>query len=126
VQEKEHNPFDELASTLASGRLSRRRALRLLGAALVGSALALIPGVAKAQQGVPPPYDVKVHCGIGAYNVLIDCANTAGSKFSCSESSGVGADPYICTDTAGDRFECKEAGSIPGGLSLYCDKALLE
>jgi hypothetical protein len=120
-----HNPFDELASNLASGRLSRRRALRLLGAALVGSALAFIPGVARAR-GVPPPYDVRVRCGIGAYNVLVDCANTAGDKFSCSESSSVAADPYACTDTAGARFECKEAGSIPGGLTLYCDEDLLE
>jgi hypothetical protein len=43
----EHS-FDELARGLASGTLSRRKALRLMGAALVGSALASIPGVALA------------------------------------------------------------------------------
>ena len=91
----------------------------------MGSALAFIPGVARSQE-VPPPYDVQVHCGIGAYNVLVNCANTVGDKFSCSESSSRVADPYSCTDTAGDRFECKEAGSIPGGLTLYCDEDLLD
>ena len=43
--------FDELAKDVASGTLSRRKALRLLGAALVGSALASIPGVAWAAKG---------------------------------------------------------------------------
>ena len=43
----EHS-FDELARGLASGSLSRRKALRLMGAALVGGALASIPGVALA------------------------------------------------------------------------------
>src|SRR3712207_9187222 len=86
-QEPGHNLVDELASSLASGRLSRRQALRLLGATLLGSALAFIPGVARSRE-VPPPYDVQVHCGIGAYNVLVNCANTAGDKFSCSEKIG--------------------------------------
>jgi hypothetical protein len=46
----EHS-FDELARGLASGSVSRRKALRLMGAALVGGALASIPGVA---WGEPP------------------------------------------------------------------------
>jgi hypothetical protein len=41
--------FDDLARGLASGALSRRRALRLLGGALVGSMMASFPGVAKAR-----------------------------------------------------------------------------
>jgi hypothetical protein len=40
--------FDELAKGVASGTLSRGKALRLLGAALVGGAMASIPGVAWA------------------------------------------------------------------------------
>ena len=38
--------FDELAKGLSSGALSRRGALRMLGAAMLGGALASIPGVA--------------------------------------------------------------------------------
>jgi hypothetical protein len=47
----EEHSFDELARGLASGSVSRRKALRLMGAALLGSTLASIPGVALA---VPP------------------------------------------------------------------------
>jgi hypothetical protein len=46
----EHS-FDELARELASGTISRRNALRLMGAALVGGALASIPGMAWAAKG---------------------------------------------------------------------------
>ena len=41
--------FDELTRGLADGSLSRRKALRLFGGALVGSVLASIPGVALAK-----------------------------------------------------------------------------
>ena len=40
--------FDELAKGLAGGTISRGRALRLLGSALLGGVLASIPGVALA------------------------------------------------------------------------------
>ena len=43
----EHS-LDELARGLASGSLSRGKALRLIGGALLGAALAAVPGVARA------------------------------------------------------------------------------
>jgi hypothetical protein len=43
--------IDRLARGLATGTVSRRKALRMLGAALVGGALASIPGVAWAAKG---------------------------------------------------------------------------
>jgi hypothetical protein len=43
--------FDELAKGLAGGTVSRRKALRLMGAALVGGALASFPGAAWAAKG---------------------------------------------------------------------------
>jgi hypothetical protein len=48
--------FDELAVGLSSGTLSRSKALKLMGAALVGGALASIPGVAWAK---PKPAGAK-------------------------------------------------------------------
>ena len=48
--------FDELASGLASGTLSRGKALKLMGAALLGGTLASIPGIAMAK---PKPADRK-------------------------------------------------------------------
>jgi hypothetical protein len=47
---KEHS-LDELAKGLASGTVSRRKALRLMAVALVGSALASFPGVTRAAEG---------------------------------------------------------------------------
>ncbi len=49
----EHHPLDEVAKELANGTVSRRQALKLLGAALAGAGLALIPGVASAD---PPKH----------------------------------------------------------------------
>jgi hypothetical protein len=48
--------FDELAVGLSSGTLSRGKALKLLGAALVGGTLASIPGIALAK---PKPEGAK-------------------------------------------------------------------
>jgi hypothetical protein len=50
---REHS-FDELTRGLASGSISRGRALRLMGAALVGSALGSLGGVAAADDECKP------------------------------------------------------------------------
>ena len=49
----EHHSLDDVAKELASGAVSRRQALKLIGAALAGAGLALIPGVASA---TPPQH----------------------------------------------------------------------
>ena len=46
-EEREHS-FDELAKGLASGTVSRGKAIRWMGGALLGAALASLPGVALA------------------------------------------------------------------------------
>jgi hypothetical protein len=51
THEARERPFDELARGLAAGTVSRRKALRLMGAALVGGALASFPGAAWAAKG---------------------------------------------------------------------------
>jgi hypothetical protein len=53
VTTSEHHPLDDVAKALASGTVSRRQALKLIGASLVGAGLALIPGVAAA---APPEH----------------------------------------------------------------------
>jgi hypothetical protein len=47
-QDTSNHSFDELARGLANGSITRGKAIRLMGAALVGSALASLPGVALA------------------------------------------------------------------------------
>jgi hypothetical protein len=54
TKEAAERSFDELASALASGTLSRGKALRLMGAALVGGVLASIPGIAEAAPALKP------------------------------------------------------------------------
>jgi hypothetical protein len=49
--EARERSFDELARGLASGSISRRKALRLMGAALLGGTLASFPGAAWAAEG---------------------------------------------------------------------------
>src|SRR5215208_973392 len=46
--EARERSFDALATGLASGSISRGRALKLMGAALLGGALSFIPKVAEA------------------------------------------------------------------------------
>src|ERR671921_1473702 len=48
---REESSFDELARGLADGSITRGKALRLMGAALVGGALASFPGTAWAAKG---------------------------------------------------------------------------
>jgi hypothetical protein len=61
-EETSNRYFDELTSGLASGSLSRRKALRLMGAALIGGALASIPGIVKAAPFTCPPGPAPVEC----------------------------------------------------------------
>ena len=51
--EARERSFDELARGLASGSISRGKALKLMGAALVGGVLASSPGVALAAPTCP-------------------------------------------------------------------------
>ena len=60
-EETRESFFDELARGFASGSVSRRKALRLMGAALFGGLLAGIPGVAGADPGACP--DSRRKCG---------------------------------------------------------------
>ena len=54
----EEHSFDELTRALASGTVSRRRALKLVGAFLIGGVVDSIPGLAwadhKPGHGMPP------------------------------------------------------------------------
>jgi hypothetical protein len=53
-QQTTNRTFDELASGLASGTLSRGKALKLMGAALLGGTLASLGGVAAADDECKP------------------------------------------------------------------------
>src|SRR5829696_6344660 len=87
--------FDELAKGLADGTLSRGRALRLMGAALVGAAAASISGVAWAA----PPEGRGRPCPKGE----IKCRNTCcGPEDLCCRGA--------CTNVSFNRLNCGRCG----------------
>ena len=92
--EARERSFDELARGLASGDVSRRRALRLMGAALVGGALASIPGVAFAA----PCGSGQTRCGHQCCESDETCVK-GGGKPRCSSPlcGGCPRGQYCCT-----------------------------
>jgi Stigma-specific protein, Stig1 len=83
---REESFFDELARGLADGSVTRGKALRLMGGALVGAALASVPGVAWANDRCPEGQSrcndrcvnlqrSERHCG--------SCRNRCGSEQTC-------------------------------------------
>jgi hypothetical protein len=103
TQEARERPFDELARGLANGAVSRRKALRWMGSALVGGALASIPGVAFASHKGTP------HGG-GGNGGRSSCAQFCNTLFGegttaqeeCVSQGARGTGPcYSCTPGAG-------------------------
>jgi hypothetical protein len=89
--------FDELAKGLASGTLSRGKALRLLGAALIGGAFASMPGVAWAAKG--------------GNSECVRC---------CKETFGPGRERGQCI-SAGARGDCPVTCDGNGGVECSAD-----
>ncbi len=109
--EREHS-FDTLTRGLANGSISRRKALRVLGASLVGSVLAAFPGVALA---APPAGKCKPQ---GAKcNVPRDC---------CSQNCFTQSGKLICGPVLGACFNDNDCTSFPGQnlcTRAVCDQA---
>jgi Stigma-specific protein, Stig1 len=83
---KEESFFDELARGLADGTLSRGKAIRWMGSALVGAALASVPGVAWANDRCS---EGQTRCGERCVNLKTNerhcgsCRNRCGSEQTC-------------------------------------------
>ena len=94
--------FDELATGLASGAISRRRVLRLMGSAIVGTVMASVSGVAWAAplegQGRPCPRGEK------------KCGDTCCSS---PEDRCCHRDRHrVCTNVVFDRNNCGRCGNV--------------
>ncbi len=107
---QEHS-FDELARGLASGSVSRRQALKLLGGALLGGLLASIPGVAFAQPAVPgstlPPQSKAPIPTPGT-----PPAGTGGCPAGLTNCGG------LCFDLQTDNCNCGACGNVCAGSGL--------
>jgi hypothetical protein len=95
--EARERSFNQLARGLASGSISRGKALKLMGAALVGGTLASIPGIAGAAPRQKCTSDAD--CPTGA--LCVRKAHGKGMFCAC----GFGG----CTDN------CSACTHIPGG-----------
>ena len=109
-QQTTNHSFDELTRGLANGTLSRGKALRLMGAALVGGALASIPGIALAEPKLKPD---GAKCKRDSQCQSGQCASP--------ESGGV------CLPPRGPTFlqcSCRDGTTVEGCISTPCSDTL--
>jgi len=118
TQEEGEHTLDNLSRMLADESVSRARALRLLGAALVGGLLASIPGGAKARTVNCPPFRPQ-QCGRTVEGCCSDtevCCGKGGKAFCCPPGT-------TCCQGEGTTICCPQ-GSICcrfGGGTTTCD-----
>ncbi len=109
---REHS-FDELTKGLASGSVSRRKVLRMMGGALVGGLLASIPGVALAQ-GKPAPCPSGKKCGRNC----CPHASFVCSRGKCACPTGTTSCGGQCVDPTifqTDPSNCGSCGNVCAG-----------
>jgi hypothetical protein len=90
--------FDELAKGLASGTISRSRALQLMGTVVLGGVLASIPGVAWAQQRGRGGGGGSAHgrCPQGTVNCRGKCVILAEDRNNCGGCGVVCPEGRLC------------------------------
>ena len=118
--------FDELAKGLASGTISRRGVLRLIGSATVGTVLASVSGVAWAAppegRGRPCPKGEK-KCGNGCCSSPEDlccggvCTNVVFDRFNCGRCGNECAAGEGC---CGERCVPLNTNQNCGGCGAAC------
>jgi len=134
-QETSNHSFDELTRGLASGSISRGRAIRLMGAALVGGTLASFPGVGWAAKGGRSSCAKFCQSLFGANTPEeAECVSQGtkgqGPCFTCTTETGCGPNftrppctvtgqTYICSTC---RCECPSGTTPCGGncVSTTC------
>jgi Dickkopf N-terminal cysteine-rich region len=125
-QRSENNPtpvdhsLDDLAKELASGTVSRRRALRMLGAALVGGVLASVPGVAWAKPK-PGKCTRDAQCPSGQRCVNRICADECASTLDC-RPQGAGS---ICCGGTCIRIDANNCGACGNACPAGSDCCLV-
>jgi hypothetical protein len=103
--------FDDLAKGLASGTLSRGKALRWMGGALVGAALASLPGVAWAEGG---------RCSTGRIRCNDNCVNLQTSERHCGSCGNRCRSTQTCCKGKCVNTQTNERHC--GGCSNRCDE----
>jgi hypothetical protein len=109
TEETRESSFDALAKGMASGTVSRGRALRLMGAALLGGTLASVPAIASA---AAPPRPNGRKCKQSSQCASGNCSSGTCQPVPCQ--AGLTRCNGGCTDTATDDMNC-------GGCNMFCD-----
>jgi Stigma-specific protein, Stig1 len=119
---REESFFDELARGLADGSVTRAKAIRLMGGALVGAALASVPGVAWANDRCS---EGQTRCGDRCVNLQTNerhcgsCRNRCASTQTCCGGRCVNLKRSerhcgSCSNRCAEGQECVE-GVCSGG-----------
>ena len=125
ADERRESSFDELAKGLASGDVSRGRALRLMGVALVGGTLASVPGIAWAAPRPRPngkkcKRDSQCASGNCAGGVCQAQGGCPSGTTECSGPAGFGCVPDPCPQgQVLNTVRCQCVTST-GGITLGC------
>ena len=109
---REAEGFDDLARGLADGSLTRGKALRLMGAALVGGAVASIPGIAEAAAPLKPAgrkCRSNEQCKTGLCLSSGVCSGFPGSS-KARRSCPAGCAPVVLEDGSIGCYSCPAAG----------------
>ena|SRR5215217_2242226 len=121
--------FDALARGLANGSISRRKALRMLGAALVGGAVASIPGMgwlagdsggAQAAPGGSTCSNEGQSCVAQKCCQGLVCIGQSGNKVCCPKSRACGS---LCCATGQTCLANNVCGGCPPGEVLCATQA---
>ncbi len=125
TEETRESSFDALAKGMASGTVSRGRALRLMGAALVGGTLASVPGIASA---APPPRPNGRKCKQSSQCASGNCqggvcqeaqATPTGvyARCLCRQADGTTYEPSTCWQ---DNLQCPDTTYLEGQCRNFC------
>jgi len=110
ARETRERSFDALTRGLASGDMSRRRALRLMGAALVGSTLASL-GIGEAAADPPDPRGCK-RSGKRCKNDTQCCSGNCDSG-TCASCRSIGGSCTADLECCSDSFNCSGGTCAP-------------
>ncbi len=109
TEETREHSFDELARGLASGEVSRRKALKWMATAALGGTLFSIPGMALATPRTPP--SGKGGCTGGRTLCRGKCYDLQTSNQNCGQCGNVCSESQVCQGgtclgACSTRFDC--------------------
>jgi hypothetical protein len=117
-QQTSNHSFDELTRGLASGSISRGRALRLMGAALLGGTLGSLGGVAAADDECKP---LNKKCRKDKQCCSGKCEDSKCAAACVSSDGSCSGDGECCTGLLCDNGKCATCRSNGGPCASHAE-----